>query len=565
MTRKNLSRALVTLLAILGLVVLTACSGIPRSSGVNQGSAVVPVEDDAIEFLPSGPVENGTIEQILRGFVEASSSPVSDYAIARQFLTPEFSTKWDATTTVSVDGGLRTVTQTGENRGQLSYSLNALVDAQGNYSDVSPIQPITNEYVFEQVDGQWRISAAPNGVVMDRFTFDQVYQAHPLYFFDSTNSMLVPDVRFFPNGASASTRITKALLAGPSEWLSANGAAHTSFPVGTALVADTVPVSRGTATVDLNSAALSADPTIIRQMKQQLSASLQSVDNISSVNMLVDGAVLNNAISSSIDSVLPKLVDSRPLVLTDKTFGYWTGSTVETVTQLSPVMLSQQPSAITTAGGNTLAAMLSAEGAFFVRNGNAQLVDTRPGLIAPALDNFGYLWSVPADQPNKLLVISTDGKQQQLDVPWTGAENIVSLSLSRDGSRVLALLQYGDTSQLVVSALVRGEKSIPTQLGVPLTLSLAAGVPISSAWVDSTTVVSVSTEANGASNVRTQVIGGQGKDLPVVTAGTPVSVAGANTVAGIRILTSDGQVLTQRSSAQWLSTVTGVKALAIQQ
>ena len=562
--RKSVIKGIAVAVAMLTLLALTACSGIPRSSGVNQGSAVVPVEDDAIEFLPSGPMKDATPEQILRGFVEASSSPVSDYAIARQFLTPEFATEWDATTAVNVDAGLRTVTQSGDNTGELVYTQNALVDAQGNYSDVTPTQSVTNSYTFEQVDGQWRISSAPNGVVMDRFTFDQVYQAHPLYFFDSTNSVLVPDVRFFPAGASASTRITKALLAGPSAWLSANGATHTAFPAGTALVADTVPVSRGTATVDLNSAALSADPTVIRQMKQQLSASLQSVDNITAVTMLVDGATLNNAISSTVDSVMPKPVDSRPLVLTDKTFGYWTGTTVDTAAQLAPTMLAEQPSAITTANGNVLAAILTAQGASFVRNGNVQLVDTRSGLIAPALDNFGYLWSVPAAQPNKLVVIATDGKQIPLDVPWTSADSILSLSISRDGTRVLALLETNGSYQLVVSALVRGEKSLPVQLGAPIFLSLAAGTPIASAWVDSTTVVSVSSDGS-SSNVRTQVIGGQSEDLAKVTTGTPVSVVGANTVAGIRILTAEGNVLTQRSSAQWLSAVTGVKTLAVQQ
>ena len=562
--KKSVIKVISLAVAMLSLLALTACSGIPRSSGVNQGSAVVPVEDDAIEFLPSGPVRNGSIEEILRGFVEASSSPVSDYAIARQFLTPEFATEWDATTAVNVDAGLRTVTQTGDNSGELVYTQNALVDAQGNYSDVTPTQSVTNSYTFEQVDGQWRISFAPNGVVMDRFTFDQVYQAHPLYFFDSTNSVLVPDVRFFPAGASASTRITKALLAGPSAWLSANGATHTAFPAGTALVADTVPVSRGTATVDLNSAALSADPTVIRQMKQQLSASLQSVDNISAVTMLVDGATLNNAISSTVDSVLPKPVDSRPLVLTDKTFGYWTGTNVDTATQLAPTMLAQQPTAITTASGNVLAAILTAQGVSFVRNGNAQLVDTRSGLIAPALDSFGYLWSVPAAQPSKLVVIPTDGKQIPLEAPWASADSILSLSISRDGTRVLALLETNGSYQLVVSALVRGEKSLPIQLGAPVSLSLAAGTPVASAWVDSTTVVSVS--ADGASsNVRTQVIGGQSEDLAKVTTGTPISIVGANTVAGIRILTAEGNVLTQRSSAQWLSAVTGVKTLAVQQ
>jgi hypothetical protein len=191
-------------------------------------------------------------------------------------------------------------------------------------------------------------------------------------------------------------------------------------------------------------------------------------------------------------------------------------------------------------------------------------VDTRSGLVAPALDNFGYLWSVPQDQPSKLLVISTDGKQQQLEVPWATADAILSLAISRDGSRVLALLETNGTYELVVSALLRGEKSVPVQLGVPVTLSLAPGTPVAATWVDTTTIVSVSTSGT-TSNVRTQVIGGQGADLPDLTQGTPVSVAGANTVAGIRILTSDGNVLTQRSSAQWQSTVSGVKTLATQQ
>jgi hypothetical protein len=564
MLTRKISRALIAVLAVLGLLSLTACSGIPRASGVNQGSAVLPLEDDAIEFLPSGPIENGTVEQILRGFIEASSSPVSDYAIAREFLTPQFATQWDATAGVSVDAGLRTVVQTGENVGQLTYTLNATVNSLGNYSDVSPVQTVTKEYSFEKVDGQWRISEAPNGVVMDKFTFDQVYQPHPLYFFDSTNSVLVPDVRFFPAGASASTRITKALLAGPSEWLAANGAAHTTFPAGTALVADSVPVSRGTATVDLNSAALSADPTIIRQMKQQLSASLQSVDNITTVNMLVDGATLNNAISSSIDSVIPSPVDSRPLVLTEKDFGYWTGSKVETVSQLASTILSLQPTAITTTNGNTVAGILTAQGAAFVRNGGAQYVDTRAGLIAPTLDSFGYLWSVPSDEPSKLLVIATDGKQEQLEVPWRSAGRIISLAISRDGSRLLALTETNGNYQLLVSAVTRGEKSVPTLLGAPLEFSPATGIPVAAAWVDATTVVSVSS-SGALFNVKAQVVGGQGTDLAQVNEGTPLTIAGANTVAGVRILTTDGKVLSQRSSAQWQSVISGVKTLATQQ
>ena len=374
----SLKRSVAALLSLLCVVVLSACSGIPRSSGVNQGSAVVPVENDAIEFLPAGPIQNGTIEQILRGFIEASSSPVSDYAIARQFLTPDFASAWDATTAVNIDSGLRTVSQTGDNTGRLVFALAAQVGSQGNYSEINPAITTTFDYTFQQVDGQWRISSAPDGVVIDRFTFDQVYQSHPLYFFDSTNTMLVPDVRFFPAGASASTRITKALLAGPSQWLVANGAVQTSFPEGTALVADTVPVTRGVAKVDLNAAALSADPAVIRRMKQQTSASLQSVATINSVDLLVDGAVLNNSISDSASDVMPPPIDSRPLVLTAKDFGYWDGTKIDTFGAFANVMIQTQPSAISIGTMTNIAATLTSQGVSLVRNGTAQLVDTRP-------------------------------------------------------------------------------------------------------------------------------------------------------------------------------------------
>jgi hypothetical protein len=561
-------RSVALSLALIAVLVLSACSGIPRAGGVNQGSAVVPVENDDIEFLPSGPLPDSSAEQILRGFIEAASSPVSDYAIAREFLTPDFASQWDATTAVNVDAGIRTIALSSDAAsptGTLSFSLNAQVDAQGNYTEISTPLATTYDYTFEQVEGQWRISGAPNGVVIDRFTFDQVYQESPLYFFDSTNTVLVPDVRFFPAGASAGTRITKALLAGPSAWLASEGAVVTAFPAGTALVADTVPVTRGVATVDLNAAALSSDLTTVRRMKQQASASLQSVENISSVVLLVEGAVLNSSITDSVDSVMPRPVDSRPLVLTSSEVGLWSGSKIEQLAQLGIAIVSEQPTALTTALGNSIATSLSDAGVSLVRNGNIQLVDSRPGLSAPSLDNFGYVWSVPQASPSDVLVISTDGKQQEVTVPWRAADSILSLTLSHDGARVLALLETDGIYQLVVCAVVRGEKSVPLAVGTPVVLSLPPGEAIAAAWVDATTVVSIAKDGAGNYPVRLQIIGGQGKDLASITQGTPRTIAGANSVSGIRVLTAEGTLLTLRGGTQWQSVLSGVTALAIQQ
>lgn len=562
---RSLRVSLTALVSVL-LLVLTACSGIPVTGSVQQGSAVVQADSGVIEFIPAGPLEDGSIEQILRGFIEASSSPVSDYAIARQFLTPSFATRWDANSAVHVDSGLRTITQTNTTAAELGFTLSATVDAQGRYTQAAANDRVTYPFSFELVNGQWRISSAPEGVVIDRFTFDQVYTSHPLYFFDSTQTLLVPDVRFFPNGASSSTRIMKALLVGPSPWLAEGGAVVSAYPPGTALVADSVPVTRGVAAVDLNENALNTDSAGIRKMKQQATASLQSVDNISSVNLLVNGTEQNALIADSVDAVMPPSVDSRALVLTSDQYGYISGGSIEQSSQLAPVMVALQPTAISVGFSGQLAAVLSTQGASFVRaNAETVLADTRDGLIAPSLDPFGYMWSVPANDPTEMLAISTNGEQRAVTVPWKNADEILSVKVSRDGARVIALVREGADYQLLASSVVRGEKSVPLSLGTPIELNLADGVPVDVAWVDPTTVASLATSPDGTSRVVAQMIGGGFTLQSTLNAENPLSLSGANNVAGLRVLTAGGTLLSLRGGSLWQAMFVGVKTQAVKQ
>lgn len=563
--KRTLRLSLLALVSTFTLV-LTACTGIPVAGSVQRGSAVVEADSGVIEFIPAGPVVDGTIEQILRGFIEASSSPVSDYAIARQFLTPGFATRWDANSGVHVDSGLRTITQTETSSAQLGFTLSATVDAQGRYAQAPANERVTYSYTFEQVDGQWRISAAPDGVVIDRFTFDQVYTSHPLYFFDSTQTLLVPDVRFFPNGASSSTRIMKALLVGPSPWLAEGGAVVSAYPPGTALVADSVPVTRGVAAVDLNENALNTDPAGIRKMKQQATASLQSVDNITSVDLLVNGTEQNALIADTVDTVMPPSVDSRALVLTTDHYGYISGGNIEQSSQLAPVMVALQPSAISVGFSGQLAAVLSPQGASFVRaNAETVLADSRAGLIAPSLDPFGYMWSVPANEPTELLAISTNGEQRAVTVPWKNVDEILSLKVSRDGARVVALVREGTNYRLLASSIVRGEKSVPVTVGVPIELSLAEGIPVDIAWVDPTTVASLATSPDGTSHVLAQMIGGGYILQSSLSEEEPISLSGANNLAGLRVLTAGGTLLSLRGGSLWQAMFVGVKTQAVKQ
>ena len=546
--------------------VLAGCAGIPMSGPVNQGSAVIEANNADIQFLPSGPSQDATQEQILRGFIEAASSPASDFAIARQFLTPDFAPQWDATAVVQVDSGLRSIQEVDAQISSLSFTLSATVDALGRYSDVTPERTVSYSYSFTQVDGQWRISSAPNGVILDRFTFDLVYAQYPLYFFDSSYTVLVPDVRFFPTGSLASTRIMKALLAGPSEWLAANGAVQTAFPPGTALVADSVPVTRGVASVDLNENALAADTTGIRRMKLQATASLQTVENITSVQLLIQGAEQEVGRADSVESLMPRPVDSRALVLTPDTFGYLTGAVIEPVTYLSSFIVSAQPSAVTVGPSARIAAMKTAEGVYLVRApGGSSLIDGRANLIAPAIDNFGFVWSVPSNAPDQLRAISTDGSQTPVAGSWEEVGDISSLEISRDGARLVALVDTAEGFQLIARSITRDARNIPIAIGPSIVLGTLEGQALDLAWVDSSQVATLELDSAGVAHVTVFTLGGPSVKLAELGGVEVISLSGANTVSQIRVLSASGQIYTLRGGSQWQASGSNITALAVQQ
>jgi hypothetical protein len=250
-------------------LVLAGCSGIPRSSGVNEGGEIAGAASAEIEFLPAGPQVDADPSTILRGFIEAASSPQNDFAIARQFLTAGASESWNPSVVTLIDSGVRPVSELSDTTITIGVDASAVLDAEGRFTQQQTPLQAEMIYSFEQRAGQWRISNLPPGIVIDRTTFGQVFRQTSLYFLSPDNRRLVPDVRWFPSRASTTTRIVKSLLAGPSPWLSSTGAARTAFPSGTRLIADAVPVQNGVAVVDLDAESLRASSAAVSLMMRE--------------------------------------------------------------------------------------------------------------------------------------------------------------------------------------------------------------------------------------------------------------------------------------------------------
>jgi len=548
--------AAITAVALL----LGGCSSIPRSGDVQAGQDAVTGENPAPVFLPFGPRADATMEEILAGFIDAATSPDNNYEIAREFLTPEFSDAWKSDAGVTVyDGSERTFAQVDETTMAFEVKPVAEVNANGEYHEEPSSASLPLRYSFTLVDGQWRISAAPNGTVLDQSTFEDVFSAQSLYFFDPDFRYLVPDVRWFPRGASTPTKIVNGVLNGPSAWLA--GAVVSSFPDGTALTADAVTVVARDAKVDLNSDALNADTLTLQRMRSQLENSLPGGLTVS---------ITINQNSQDIDDlganepeVNPR-VDARALVLRDGEFGFLaaTGKTVTPLSGLSDSVVALAPTAVALSPSQTAVAALTASGVFGIRVGDeARLLDPRQNLIEPSIDGSGFVWSVPSDRPNELFVYDAQGAAIALPTPWQDASSIAALQVSRDGTRVIALLSAAGETRLVVAAVIR-ENGVPTGLGEVVQLAAGPGAPVDATWIDQSTVAYLSVQPNGEDRVVAHEIGGTSTQLESATGVT--AIVGSNLLRDLRALSADGALLVQRGIG-WQERIDGVTLVATQQ
>jgi hypothetical protein len=537
--RRRFAAAVAVLVAA---AVLAGCAGIPDSGPVRAGGRISQVTEPLdLDFNPSPPAKDASQLDLLHGFIDAASSPRNSYSIAREFLTPRLAATWDPDASVTVDQGTgRVYQETSTISWTLAVTPQAVVDSSGDYHQVTSKSPVTLAYSFQKIAGQWRISVAPDGIVLDASTFNSVFSPQDLYFYSPDYQYLVPDQRWFPARASTATRIVKALLTGPSPWL--QGAVISAFPKGTQLRVGAVTTTGDQAQVDLTSDAAQAGALTLERMQLQLSQSLGTL--VSSVQISIEGTTQSiRALSAANMPSTTQTIDSHPLVSRGGNVGFLTGSTLSAIPGISDKLDPLHPTSVVLSSNRQTAAALTASGVFVARASTTDAptkADGRPGLIAPSLDNYGYAWTVPADDPSSLTVMGVDGTSRPVKTNWPSATQIASLAVSRDGTRLIAILMSGDEWTVVAAGITRDSSNVPISVGQPFVLSMGSGTPISTAWIDNLEIVTLSAEPNGQTSVAQQQIGGT-----LNTSVGPLDgaeIAGAGGVAEYLVRTSAGSL-----------------------
>ncbi|WP_112234877.1 LpqB family beta-propeller domain-containing protein [Kocuria sp. BT304] len=525
------TRCASAVLAVLLGVTLSACGAMPRSGPVHK--VIEPTgqsQQSDMPFNPAAPRPGASAQEVVEGFLAAGVGAQDDYSVARQYLTPQLATTWQPDARVLIHSGNPT-TVPRLNEGE--YRTSTEVGAELGPTGVLTAQPQGStrvlDFALTSVDGQWRISKAPDGVIIPDSDFKQVFQPVDLFFYAASNDKnLVPDPRWFPKRSTASTAAVRALMNGPAPYL--GGSVTSAIPQAATLSRSSVPVSGGTATVDLSLPSFDpADVAKAQRMEQQLRATLRAVPSVENAELIVNDAPVDTSARSGPDPVRSVTVPNRQVGVSDGRLAFYQGGQTEPV----PDLTLPEGATVAKPGMNLEATTFG-----LVNTADSAVYTVSPGKAAqrrwsgsrptrPSFDPQGWVWGSDRSGRIHAAQATATGEGDTVTADWLRGRQVVSLRISREGSRALVVTtnDAGTKSSIWIAGVVRDESGRPIELEKGN--AVAADVDVNTAqWIGSDEFVTTALDQDSNAQPRRYTVAGHYDELPSLTGVT--SITGGN-------------------------------------
>jgi two-component system sensor histidine kinase MtrB len=521
-----------------GALLAVGCASMPDSGEVHQVDASRRVADsDAPQVRVFGvpPQKGEQPSEIVRGFLEATTSDEADFRTAREYLTAEASRNWQpfSQTTVLAEGPITRTERAGADQEQSSYAAVlsgtqlATVDRKHAYTPAAGTYQTTMH--LSKVGGEWRIDGLPDGLVLGKSDFERIYRSVNKYYFAATGggtaaaedgtSVLVADPVYLRRRIDPVTEAVKALLEGPTTWL--DPVVDSTFPSRTALVDDSLSLDDSNGLrVRLSDRAGSVAPEQCDRMAAQLLFTVQDQASakLSRVELArKDGSELCVLTRAQADAYAPEglrrhseqqyFLDARHRLASlsgDEArqvpgpFGYG-----ETPLRSAAVARTRPAAAGVSLDGRELYVARMESGAELgeprLRSRSTREKD---GLTAPSWDGIGDLWVADREAGHSRLLRLRDGTgtPEEVQVPGLGDGRIEALRVAADGVRIALLVQRDGRTSLELGRVERADADDRKRtLAVTGLRSVAPQLVdvVSASWAGGSRLVVVGRESGG--------------------------------------------------------------------
>jgi hypothetical protein len=459
-------RGLVALTTAAVLLAATGCVRMPESGPVETAESEGRADAPPGVFIDPNPPEPGANPaDIVTGFLDAMTATPIQTNAAKQFLTRDAQAAW------TPEAETITYSEASPPRGGLRVSVTLggarHLDGRGSYLGRLPAADRRLTFPMASEDGEWRIARAPDALIVPDSWFEQRFRQVSLYFFDPSARILVPEPVFVPRGEQLATALTSALLRGPGPAL--EGVSRSFIPEGLSFGLS-VPVSEeGIADLALRGFSGRLTPDASEQMLAQLAWTLRQEPTIQSLRVSVGDQQITLSGGESLFDVDQQGAEYDPTVLEASTlvYGLRDGRLVSGAPDsLAPV---DGPMGVSRLGVRSVAVNLTADQVVGVTaRGDGVLrtsvlnqsdrvesvVSGARDLLRPAWDFSDRVWLVDNGRGGARVSYLAGGLPVGVRVPEVTGRRVVHVTVSRDGSRLVAVVRGAKGDRVMISRIV---------------------------------------------------------------------------------------------------------------
>ncbi|MCF8529637.1 MAG: GerMN domain-containing protein [Aquiluna sp.] len=496
--------------SLIMVLLLAGCAGLPTEIDIKTGPELIaPTAQEFSYYTPSGPVQGATAQEIISGFLAAGTGPQNDYSVAREFLSQSFAQRWNPDSGVLIRTGSPEFSSSDGSLQVVNISVAATLDEQGRYLDSQGQKNTALRFQLQKENGEWRITSAPNLTVVTPPVFLVVFRAYSVYFFDSTRSNLISDLRWFPTRASTGTRLVNAILAGPSDWLSAG--VQSAIPENTHLTIDAVQVLEGVAQVDLDANALQADALDRRLMLSQLRNTLLQLPGVRDVALSVN----NSPQEITPAPIFVSSSGGAAYVMSDEGIFRAAAGSSSLVPGTSALIKSKMPTRFAISNGGNRIAIATETGIYVSEasglSSQVTKVSEQSSISAIFYDEAGLLWIVPTRADEDIEIYNATGSRRTVSENLFGTR--ISAEIGTEGTKLAIVLEDSGIRRVEVLTITRDSGSYPIKLNPGLEIQAVLGTPSAVSWQDTNTIRLLETTASNLTAVSDYPL--SGPRLPV--------------------------------------------------
>ena len=483
--RHHLAHLIHLALVLAGILLLSACVRMPSDGPVTEvRTDAVDNTTPGISFDPKPPQAGESATEIVLHFLEAMTARPSTTSVARQFLTSDAQLRWTPESSIITYGELGN--PAGEREVAISIADLQQYDARGAWQGSQDDATVRFDLTVE--DGEWRIDNLPDALIVPETWFAGSYRRVSLHFFDPTAQILVPEPVFVPEGDQSASSMVRGLL---HDATADPRIARTFVPAGFQSGLSVPVTTTGIAEVSLLGEPGAIDDAGRELILTQLIWTLRQEERIRAVRLAVgkeDQAEAGDAIPVTGDSGT-RAFDPTGAQASGDLFGLVDGRLVRGsigslaatagplgterlgVRSIGVNLAGDRVAAVSADGRNLLLAPVDDEGR------SRQVASGGRDLLPPAWDFADRIWL--ADRARGGAVISVvigDQPPRAIEVPGVSGGDVRHLLVSRDGSRLVAVVRTAAGDRVVANRILHSDSGrvLRTTRGVVLDFEPAA-------------------------------------------------------------------------------------------